>query len=227
MYSFSVGLKEASLQFALYGYTPHKRGYENKFHFYHPYNVSLHTAYRKIENPFHSSYTNLLRCYHRTDTTNTRDARLIRRAPVLGILALLIKFIKKTAWVQELTYRNKAYKHSKTLFFIRNNKTMSFPVTLSTPPSTDYIQSLIKHMECNLFPLFPQLLNVVLAFWRTWHPTCTLPSFTFKTEMRSTDSNNNDRNLYGDAKLWDVTKFPSPNWLFSFIKKKCSLQSNY
>lgn len=66
---------------------------------------------------------------------HTRCTVLIGRAPVLGIffLALLIRFIKKTVWVQELTYRNKAYKHSKTLFFIINNKTMSCPVTLSVP----------------------------------------------------------------------------------------------
>lgn len=43
--------------------------------FYHPYIVPSHTAYRKIENPFHSSYTNLLQRYHRTDKTNTRDAQ--------------------------------------------------------------------------------------------------------------------------------------------------------
>lgn len=49
------------------------------------------------------------------------------------ILDLLIRFVKKTAWVQELTYRNKAYKQSKTLFFIINKKTMSCPVILSIP----------------------------------------------------------------------------------------------
>lgn len=103
------------------------------FIFYHPYNVPLHTAYRKIENLFFTAAIQIY-CDAITEQRYNQHTRCSSdRESSSTILALLIRFVKKTAWVQELTYRNKAYKQSKTLFFIINKKTMSCPVTLSIP----------------------------------------------------------------------------------------------
>lgn len=97
------------------------------------YHYTLHTE--RLKTPF---FTAAIQIYcdaitEQRHNQHTRCTVLIGRAQVLAILGLLIRFIKKTAGVQELTYRNKAYKHSKTLFFIINNKTMSCPVTLPIP----------------------------------------------------------------------------------------------
>lgn len=170
---------------------------------------------------------------------HTQCTVLKERAAVLGVLGLLVRFVKKTASVQELTNRNKAFTH--TLKHCSSLKTIREWVALwlcqAPPRHRLHTLSLIKHMECNprrqaLPVVSPAPVNVMLVC-RHGNLSRTLPSFTFtqtEKKKKSTDSNNNDRNFHGDAKLWcDEIPRLQLTWFFFplFHLKKCSLQSNY
>lgn len=154
---------------------------------------------------------------------HTQCTVLKERAAVLGVLGLLVRFVKKTASVQELTNRNKAFTH--TLKHCSSIKTIrewgALWLCQAPPRHRLHTLSLIKHMECNprrqaLPVVSPAPVNVMLVC-RHGNLSRTLHSFTFtqteKNKIKSTDSNNNDRNFHGDAQLWDVMKFPVSNWL--------------
>lgn len=116
---------------------------------------------------------------------------LKERAAVLGVLGLLVRFVKKTASVQELTNRNKAFTH--TLKHCSSIKTIrewgALWLCQAPPRHRLHTLSLIKHMECNprrqaLPVVSPAPVNVMLVC-RHGNLSRTLHSFTFtQTEKK-------------------------------------------
>lgn len=94
---------------------------------------------------------------------------------------------------------------------------MSCPVTLSIPtPHRLHTLSLIKHMECNprgQAPLVvaPAAVNAVLKR-RHSNLSCNPSPPSSHLKMKRNPLTETTTAIFcGDAKLWDVTKFPSPN----------------